>query len=161
MTRFKNRRRKNFGKDEEGGGFAFEVPLGKPIVDLSVADIKAKRELAIETLRNSIALEQTNITLRRLGVHIAHWPNNVTSNDPASIQSIGSSVFWNAKKGMNVSKQLKSLKDIAVTLALNLNAQGNHDNLAHLCPVFGLFSKNEFDSWILSKLPKQILDVLK
>jgi hypothetical protein len=154
-------RKGKVGQNQEGGGFAFEVPLGNPIVDLLVSDVKLKRNQAAETLRNSIALEQMNITLRRLGVHIAHWPNNITSNAPSSIQTIGSSVFWNGTKGMNVPQQLKSLKDIAITLALNLKAQGDSDKLAYLSPVFGLFSKGEIDSWILAELPKEMVALLK
>jgi hypothetical protein len=67
------------GPVEKGGGFAYRVPLGNPVVDLTIYDLDAEtRSRAIEALRLAIEVEQTNLTFRRLGVHVASWANTVT-----------------------------------------------------------------------------------
>ncbi len=81
-------------------------------------------------------------------------------NDPTSLKPAGG-VFWNNKRGQNVNEQTKSLKDIALTLALNLNAQKERAKLKHLAPVFCLYSKKDFPKWIVDKLPKVVSRNLK
>jgi hypothetical protein len=57
-----------------------------------------------------------------------------------------------------VTKQIDALKNIAITLAMNLKAQGATTQLAHLAPVFRLFQKETIPSWILRHLPPIIID---
>ncbi|MBE0540430.1 MAG: hypothetical protein IH623_03505 [Verrucomicrobia bacterium] len=155
--------RDKVGKEKEhGDGYEYHVPLGNPIVSLSFSDVNQEgRASAIASLTLAINLEQTNITLRRLGVHVASWFPDIQPNDPASLQKSAGAVFWNGIDGRNVPKQIESLKDIVITLALNLNAQGKIDDLALLAPVFKFYRMDEMPDWILSKLPKLILDNLK
>jgi hypothetical protein len=68
------------------------------------------------------------------------------------------SVFWNSTPRQNVPKQIDSLKDIAMTLAMNLKAQGATDELTHLAPVFRLFKKETIPSWMLTHLPQIVVD---
>jgi hypothetical protein len=70
----------------------------------------------------------------------------------------GRSVFWNGTPGKNVPQQVSSLRNIAITLALNLNAQNDAKRLAQLAPAFGLFPKDTIDPWILEKLPEGVLE---
>jgi hypothetical protein len=150
---------KPIGRVEDGGGFGYRIPLGNPVVALTVPDLQTdKRQNAIETLAIAIQIEQTNLTFRRLGVHAAAWCNSVTPNDPKSFGGLGGSVFWNETPGQNVSQQIGSLKNILITLALNLNAQKEYEKLARLAPAFGLYPKDSFDPWILEKLPKTVTD---
>jgi hypothetical protein len=150
------------GKAEHGGGYAYRIPLGNPIVDLDVLELETdKREKAIESVALAIEVEQANITFRRLGVHAASWFPAVVPNDPASLKIRGGSYFWNGMPGKNVPQQIDSLQNIAITLALNLNAQKDTARLAQLAPAFGLFSKGVIDQWILESLPKVVTDHLK
>jgi len=149
------------GKIEDGGGFKYHIPLGNPIVDLTVLDLKSNmRDKAIESMTKAIALEQVNITFRRLGVQAASWFPVIKSNDPASLECSGGAYFWTNMKGDKVPEQMGSLRQIAITLALNLNAQNDVVRLNQLAPIFGLFSKNEIDAWILDALPQNVTDYL-
>jgi hypothetical protein len=157
--------RDKIGKEGHGDGFEYHVPLGNPIVDVGFLDLKKNtRANIIESLRKAIALEQMNITLRRLGVHVASWFPNITPNDPASLEVSGNAVFWNGSTAMNEVRQLESLKDIVVTLALNIQAQAQADTaekLANLAPVFRFYRRSDIPEWILPKLPKQVVENLK
>jgi len=152
---------KPVGRVEDGGGFGYRIPLGNPIVDLTVFDLDTdKRQKAIESLTVATQVERTNLTFRRLGVHAASWFPAITPNDPASLAARGGSYFWNGTLGKNVPQQIDSLKNIAITLALNLNAQKDTKRLARLAPVFGLFPKNTIDPWIIESLPKNVTDCI-
>ena len=153
--------RDKIGKDGgHGDGFSYRVPLGNPIVDLTIFDLqKDVRKRATEALAIAINVEQTNITFRRLGIHVASWLfNDVKPNEPESLATRGGSVFWNGEPGRNVPHQIDSLKNIAITLALNLHQQGDADKLAHLAPVFRLFDKRTIPHWIMEKLPRIVMD---
>ncbi len=137
------------------------MPLGNPIVDLTAFDLdKETRRKAIEAVARAVNIEQTDLTFRRLGVHVASWFYEIAPNEPESLKQ-GGSVFWNCTQGQNVPQQLDSLKDIAITLALNLNAQGSNNQLESLAPVFRLFSKGDFPSWILKQLPRVVADQIR
>jgi len=147
------------GKEGNGDGFEYRVPLGNPVVDLDIFQLtNDNRQQATKALTIAIDVEQTNLTFRRLGVHVASWFNKVKPNDPASLAAHGGSVFWNPALGKNVPPQIESLKNIAVTLALNLHAQGDVDKLTYLAPVFRLFEKHTIPPWIMENLPPMVVD---
>ena len=155
----KESRGDRIGKEGHGDGFEYRVPLGNPVVDLDIFQLtKDNRQQAIQALTIAINVEQTNLTFRRLGVYVASWFNEVKPNDPASLAVRGGSVFWNGECGKNVPPQIDSLKNIAVTLAVNLHEQGDADKLAHLAPVFRLFDKHAIPPWIMEKLPRIVMD---
>ena len=80
-----SRSKERIGPVENGGGYAYYVPMGHPIVDLTVFDLdKETRKRAIEALTLAIQVEQKNLTFRRLGVHVASRCNMVIPNDPSS-----------------------------------------------------------------------------
>jgi hypothetical protein len=68
--------------------------------------------------------------------------------------------FWNSSPGQNLSKQIDALKNIAITLAMNLKAQGATSQLAHLAPIFVSSKRKRFclDS---PNLPSIVLDNLE
>jgi hypothetical protein len=82
------------GPIENGGGNALLVPLGNPVVDVTIPTLDDEiRKRAIRSLRIAIEVEQMNLTLRRLGVHIASWLRNIIPNDPSSLRDHGGSIF--------------------------------------------------------------------
>jgi hypothetical protein len=68
----KESRGNRVGKEGNGDGVDYRVPLGNPIVDLDISQLtKDTRQQAIKALTIAIDVEQTNLTFRRLGVHVA------------------------------------------------------------------------------------------
>lgn len=157
-----SRSKEKIGPAEDAGGYAYYVPMGNPIVDLTVFDLdRETRKKATQALTLAVQVEQTNLTFRRLGVHVASWCKTAIPNDPSSLKDLGGSVFWNSTRGQNVPQQIDSLKNIALTLAMNLKAQGATDQLAHLAPVFRLFQKQTIPPWMLSHLPQIVVDNIR
>ena len=65
----------------DGDGYSYRIPLGNPIVDLTVPDLETdKRQAAIDAMEEAVKVEQRNITNRRLGVHICYWFPGLESN---------------------------------------------------------------------------------
>ena len=150
------------GPVEARTGVAYRIPLGNPVVDLTINDLESdSRNRAIETIRIAVDVEQTNLTFRRLGVHVASWFTSVSPNDPDSLKVCGGSIFWNSTQGKNITSQLDALKNIALTLAMNFSAQNANTQLEHLAPVFRLFTKADIPDWILPELPKIVLNNLQ
>lgn len=133
----------------------FRIPLGNPIVDLTLGNLRAKRARATKALKKAIQQEQNNLTYDKLGVHIARWFKSPIPNSPESLQDLDA-YFWNDKKGQNIAGQIDHLKDVALMLALNLSAQGNIRKLQHLAPVFALFPKGAIPPRIIPKLSRII-----
>ena len=148
------------GIDGHGDGYSYRVPLGNPIVELDILNFDdGQRAKAIESLTLAVDLEQKNITFRRLGVHVASWFTDVRPNDPESLRQIGRSVSWDGGDSKNVPTQVASLQDIAVTLALNLQAragQFDEQKLDCLAPIFRLFDPSSIPDWTLSQLPNVV-----
>ena len=150
------------GPVENREGLAYWIPLGNPVVDLTINDLEAEtRQRAINALRLAIEIEQINLTFRRLGVHVASWADSVRPNDPDSLKGVGGSVFWNSRPGQNVARQIDALKNIAITLTMNFKAQEANSQLAHLAPVFRLFQNESIPDWIRSGLPQIVIDSLE
>jgi len=145
---------------EHGDGHLYRVPLGNPVVDLGILNFdNDQRERAIAALKEAVAVEQRNITFRRLGVHQASWFTDVRANDVESLRMIGGAVFWDGYSLENVSNQTDALKNIAVTLALNLKArEADHDQerLNCLAPLFRLFPGESIPKWLMDYLPADI-----
>lgn len=143
------------GKEGEGDGYTYRVPLGRPIIEVNILQLEAEtRNKARQALGRAIEIEQRNITFRRLGVQVASWFPNIVSNEPESLQNQAGSVFWDATSEKSINKQLESLLDMAITLSLNLNGMGDTEKLESLAPVFGLFKRGQIPEWIFGKLPE-------
>ena len=139
----------------------FDEAAQRAIVDLAINDLDSeRRNRAIEMVRIAVEVEQTNLTFRRLGVHVASWFNSVTPENPDSLQ-VGGSISWNSTPGQNIPRQLDALKNIALTLAMNFDAQVATTELEHLAPIFRLFQKASIPQWMLPHLPKIVLTNLR
>ncbi|OHE85570.1 MAG: hypothetical protein A3G75_13710 [Verrucomicrobia bacterium RIFCSPLOWO2_12_FULL_64_8] len=150
-------RRARIDKKGKGDGYSYRVPLGNPVVDVTVPELEGEKlDKAREAITVAIRLEQANITYRRLGVHVASWFTDIVPNDATSLATVGGSFFWNSTPGQNVGGQIDALKNIGITLALNLDAQGQTAAIADLAPVFKFFKKQTIPAWIQSKLPAAI-----
>ena len=68
-----------------GDGRIWDVPLGLPIVHVSIDDLEDKEKVDAYRgiLLQTLYLEQENITYRRLGVHYSRWPHQCTTNEYA------------------------------------------------------------------------------
>lgn len=144
-------------KRKQQGGFAFQIPLGNPVVDLNLDDLDKKRAQATKALASAIRLEQRNLTFDQLGVHVAWWFKGVRPNDSKSLDNCDVTFAWNDTPGQNLSRQIDCLKQVALTLALNLDAQGDQEKLSQLAPVFALFHRASIPPSIIPKLPRTIL----
>jgi len=153
-------RREKIG--EGGDGYEYHVPLGRPIVDIHILTLdKNTRSAAIECLRKAVNVEQRNITMRRLGVHVSSWFTDIVPNEPKSLDNLGSGVSWDGTDGKYAAQQLDSMKDIAITLALNLQAEGKDEEITILAPVFRFYRRAQIPPWSFDHLPKLAIDNLR
>ncbi len=57
-----------------GNGCHYRVPLRSPIIDLYPADLNTNvRDQAVAAMKVAVALEQENLTFRRLGLPMSRW----------------------------------------------------------------------------------------
>lgn len=128
-----------------GDGKQWNVPLGNPIISISIGDSENEKKLNYyrALLRFFILLEQENITYKRLKVHYSKWPLQVKTNDELN-NPFTYGIFWaaNTIKGANNSEQLKSLAPIITILALNYKNQGKFEEMEKLKPIVSLFPES-------------------
>jgi hypothetical protein len=142
---------------EGDDGCRYRVPLGRPIVDLRVADLMTDvRDSAVTSLEKAVMVEMSNITYRRLGAHFVRHLANVSPNDKNPVVQEGHFYFWNDEPGRNTQQQLKALVPILVALAVNFKAQQKSDELFKLKDVFSLIPKE----LILTSVAQIIPEVL-
>lgn len=106
------------------------VPLGPPIVSVSIAQVSDAGHIAKvrETLARSLDVERTNIMAHAQGVPYREWILGWETNKlPAPTETrLGTEWFANAAQGMNLERCARSLGIALPALVLNLQAQGNH-----------------------------------
>ena len=123
----------------------WEVPLGSPLVSLSIDDVEDEDKLnnyrAI--LASVINLDQQNIVYRRLGFHFSRWPLNIQTNILANPSTIGLGWAGNPTPGKNISEQLRELVPFISVLAFNLRLQGNIDGLKNLKSLIMMMPKSD------------------
>jgi hypothetical protein len=139
-----------------GDGHIWDVPLGPPIVHISIDDLEDKEK--IDTYRGillqTLYREQENITYRRLGVHYSTWPHQYTTNEYASHIILGFSYAWNNGPGANTPGQIQALTPIVIALANNYKAQNRIDELAKLKPIFELIPHDIIPGFVKSYIPE-------
>lgn len=94
-----------------------------------------------EILSVPLAIEQDNITYRRLQVHFFKCLHRFSTNTP-----VQGTIFYcvsNPVVGTNTREQLESLKPIIVTLAYNYKIQKQMENLMALKPIVALLLWDE------------------
>jgi hypothetical protein len=126
--------------DGIGDGRKCELPLGPPVLSISIDDVedKAKVKTYGEILSVPLSIEQDNITYRRLQVHFFKCLHRFTTNNP-----VEGTIFYcvsNPVPGTNTEAQLESLKPMIVTLAYNYKIQNRLPDLMSLKPIVALLS---------------------
>lgn len=128
-----------------GDGKLWNVPLGNPIVSISIGDSEDEDKLTYYRglLQFFILLEQENITYKRLKVHYSKWPLRLKTNDELK-NPFTYGIFWaaNTLKGANTDEQLKSLAPIITVLALNYKNQKKFEEMEKLKPIVSLFPES-------------------
>jgi hypothetical protein len=132
-----------------GDGRKCELSLGPPVLSMSIDDVEDETKLTQyrEILSVPLAIEQDNITYRRLQVHFFKCLHRFSTNTP-----VQGTIFYcvsNPVVGTNTREQLESLKPIIVTLAYNYKIQKQMENLMALKPIVALLLWDE------------VMDVLK
>jgi len=139
-----------------GDGRIWDVPLGPPIVHVSIDDLEDKGK--IDTYRGillqTLHLDQENITYRRLGIHYSRWPHQYATNEYAPEIVLGSFYAWNNGPGANTPGQIQALTPIVIALANNYKAQNRIDELMKLKKVFELIPDEAIDSFVKSSIPE-------
>lgn len=127
-----------------GDGFSYRVPLGPPIVDvvLSERDIDDQRQVIRTCIESWVELDYRNIRHRKMGVPYfedwLHWQPNTPPNPTARIWH-----FWNPVPGYNVPGILRSISPAVTNLMMNLQAQGQTEELHAVVPLAGLLQQYE------------------
>lgn len=143
-----------------GDGYSYRVPLGNPIVKLTMADLEDKKQVNIGKAREALSFaahfDQLNITYRRSGIRTSYWFLDIISNDASSLHKMGG--------GIAPAEELQALdllRAAAISLALSYSNSSNHSALLKLAPAFGLFDSDQIPDWIQSSLPAEIKAVIK
>lgn len=123
-----------------GDGMIWEVPLGRPLVSISVNDSEDIEKINVlkNNLIEPLRLEQENITYRRLNVHYSKWPSIYETNKLHKGFKIGASLSGNETPGANTDNQIKSLVPIITVLAFNYKLQEQYSSLEKLKPIVSL-----------------------
>src|SRR5262249_5407196 len=138
-----------------GDGCRYNVPLGAPVVALSIIQLKSD---VVDKARASLAkasyVEMRNLTYRRLNVHFSQWMLDILSNDDSPGINLGQFYSWHSEPGRNTPEQLEALLPIVVALAHNLKSQNRVDELAQLKGVFALIPKEKIPEFVRANLPE-------
>lgn len=147
---------------DECDGFSYGVPLNRPVVELKIKDLtnKATLDQARDAMKMAVEVERGNITYNHhLEIFLSYWFTEITPN-AAALCRTAYGVTYNPQANAHVGPLLETLKNTAVVLALNLNAQGKHTEIDYLAPVFRLFRSDSVPNNLLQHLPKKAVDNL-
>jgi len=107
-----------------GDSALWTVPLGVPLVSLSVKDLEddSKVSNCRRILEWALRMEQLNITYRNSGVHYSRWPHRIKTNDMSGQIIYGLSCAGSLLPGV-LKQQYAALAPLLGVLALNLGIQ--------------------------------------
>lgn len=137
-----------------GDGRRCDLPLGAPVISISIDDVENKDKLEEyrKILTSVLEIEQSNITYRRLQIHFYSLLQKYTTNKPLEgtmMYIIGNPVF-----GANTDEQLKSISPIIGTLALNFKSQGKLEELGKLKSCVQLLPDGDFLNMLRKGIPE-------
>lgn len=135
-----------------GNGFSYQIPLGKPVVELSLDHDDENRLATIRlTLDAWLSLEYVNIMQRNLGIpYYLEWQSWQSNQTPEPARVVYA--FWNSEPGANISTILTSISPAIESLLLHLRHQNDFDraqaiiSLAHWLKEEGLLGKLGLDA---------------
>jgi hypothetical protein len=139
-----------------GDGKCWKVPLGPPLVSISVDDSEdiGKIDSFRKILSTALWLEQENITYRRLNVHYSKWPYLINTNKLEEQFVFGVFTAANPRPGTNTDEQIRALAPIITTLAFNFKSQGRYSELEKLQEVVRLIPTGPELSLLKEKVPE-------
>jgi len=141
--------------DGIGDGLRWHVPLGPPLVTISVDD--SENIDRIDGYRKILSfplwLEQENITYRRLKVHYSKWPLLIYPNELRDQFGYGVFAAANSEPGANTDDQIKALAPIVTTLAFNYKLQNRLAELARLKELIKLIPEGPELGLLKDKVP--------
>ena len=127
---------------QAGDGFSYRVPLGPPIVSVSVKEQEAVeyRDQLRKCLNRWLALDYRNITHYRLKVpYVEEWTEWTTNEPPEPPTKLWH--FFNTGKDRNIPEILSSISPAVASLMKNLNIQGQVDRLNAVKPLARLMKE--------------------
>jgi hypothetical protein len=139
-----------------GDGLRWQVPLGPPIVTISVDDSEniERIDKCRKMLSIPLWLEQENITYRRLNVHFSKWPLFIYSNEFRDQFDYGVFAAANSALGANTEAQIKALTPIVTTLAFNYKLQNRLEELERLKDLIKLVPEGPELGLLKDKVPE-------
>jgi len=129
--------------DGYGDGREWEVPLGRPVIDVKVSDLESKevRDQLYQCLDRWISLDRRNITHHQLGIpcsfQFAHWEPNEIPED-SNIRPIP---FSNPVEDQNIKKILSAITPGIMGLMYNFRRQNQHDHIGKVAPIVELLEE--------------------
>lgn len=143
-----------------GDGFSYAVPLGPPIVQLTMADLEDKEEKVLSRAREALSFaafyDQVNITYRRSGIQACYWFTNIVPNDVSSLHTMGGGIAPSDHPSL-----LDVLKAASLSMALSLAQKPDKEKIEKLAPVFALFPPDQIPDWIEPELPVEVQSVIQ
>ncbi|HEX4825243.1 MAG TPA: hypothetical protein VFV19_13130 [Candidatus Polarisedimenticolaceae bacterium] len=122
-----------------GDGFSYRVPLGNPIVSVSVKEHEAAafRDQVRRCLERWVGLDYRNLTHWRLKVpYVEEWITWVTNEAPEPPAKLWH--FFNDNPDQNIPEILSSISPAIASLMHNLNHQKQYGKLDVVRPLAAL-----------------------
>lgn len=122
-----------------GDGFSYRVPLGNPIISVSVKEQEAAqfRDRVRSCLERWVGLDYRNLTHWRLKVpYVEEWVAWITNEPPVPPGKLWH--FFNPAPDQNIKEILSSISPAIASLMHNLNHQKQFDKLKRVKPLAAL-----------------------
>lgn len=132
-----------------GSGERYDIPLGPPILTISLDDTENPDKVVHyrQALDHALHWEQQNITYRRLRVHYSISPTFIKTNEP--LTAYVAFFAANPVPGANTTEQLQSVAPILTALAFNFKLQSAQDSLEKMKSIVQLLNQTSLEVGIL------------
>jgi hypothetical protein len=134
---------------KEGRLPSFEVPLGAPILEVSVEEIGTEKfDAASRALESAISVEYRNLVYNKIGTPHALCPkDNRKANEP-----LDGYYYSFANRPDKLAEQLDWMRPVCISVAGNYKNEGRTADLNKLRPIFDLLPLSEEDRKILRQI---------
>ena len=123
----------------------FKVPLGPPVVDITITDLGTpKFDAAATAMEYAVAMEHRNLVYQFLGVWYSLRLLDHKPNEAGSLMN-----YSYVGTGGNEALILGNLKPMIINLAIAFRDAKNFEALARICAILDLFDINAEDRKIL------------
>lgn len=148
------------GKIGDGDGYSYRIPLGPPIVALTMSHLREPKKTTLKNARaaltKAVEFEQANISYRRAGAKASYWNLEIKSNDALSLKRRGAG-FWPS----GGEELLDTMKMLAICYAMHLKKTKDRKRTKALAPVFNLFDSKKIPVWVDEDLPASIRTLVR